>query len=93
MQIMMGVMGIFFYKVAAGLCIYFIASSAWGVAERKMLPKKNINLSDPGPVPSKLNTAIKDRRREREKIAPQPETALQRLKAWWIKILESAEKK
>jgi YidC/Oxa1 family membrane protein insertase len=32
--------GIMFYKVAAGLCIYFIASSLWGLAERKLLPKK-----------------------------------------------------
>jgi hypothetical protein len=29
-----------FYKVAAGLCIYFIVSSAWGFCERKLLPKK-----------------------------------------------------
>ena len=45
MQIMMGVMGIFFYKVAAGLCLYFIASSLWGVVERKMLPKKSVAVS------------------------------------------------
>ena len=32
--------GIMFYKVAAGLCMYFIASSLWGMAERKLLPKK-----------------------------------------------------
>jgi YidC/Oxa1 family membrane protein insertase len=39
MQYMMIFMGLLFYKVAAGLCIYFIASSLWGVAERKILPK------------------------------------------------------
>jgi YidC/Oxa1 family membrane protein insertase len=33
-------MGLLFYKVAAGLCVYFIASSLWGFAERKLLPKK-----------------------------------------------------
>jgi YidC/Oxa1 family membrane protein insertase len=38
-------MGILFYKVPAGLCIYFIASSLWGIAERKLLPK---------PTPAKL---------------------------------------
>lgn len=32
-------MGFLFYKVPAGLCIYFITSSLWGVAERKLLPK------------------------------------------------------
>ena len=32
--------GIMFYKVAAGLCIYFISSSIWGMCERMLLPKK-----------------------------------------------------
>lgn len=39
MKFMMVFMGIMFYKVAAGLCIYFIASSLWGMGERKFLPK------------------------------------------------------
>ena len=40
MKYMMVFFGLMFYKVAAGLCIYFIASSLWGFAERKLLPKK-----------------------------------------------------
>src|SRR5262249_33781772 len=40
MKYMMVFFGIMFYKVASGLCIYFIASSLWGLAERKLLPKK-----------------------------------------------------
>lgn len=32
-------MGYMFYSVAAGMCVYFIASSLWGLAERKLLPK------------------------------------------------------
>jgi YidC/Oxa1 family membrane protein insertase len=39
-------MGVMFYKVPAGLCIYFITSSLWGIAERKLLPKPK-----PGAVP------------------------------------------
>lgn len=39
MNFMMIFMGILFYKVGAGLCIYFVASSLWGIAERKFLPK------------------------------------------------------
>ena len=39
MKYMMLFMGLMFFKVAAGLCLYFIASSIWGIAERKMLPK------------------------------------------------------
>jgi YidC/Oxa1 family membrane protein insertase len=32
-------MGVMFFKVAAGLCLYFIASSLWGIGERKLLPR------------------------------------------------------
>jgi YidC/Oxa1 family membrane protein insertase len=39
MQFMMIFMGLMFFKVASGLCIYFIASSLWSLAERKYLPK------------------------------------------------------
>jgi YidC/Oxa1 family membrane protein insertase len=40
MKYMMVFMGVMFYKVASGLCIYFIASSVWGFMERRMLPKR-----------------------------------------------------
>jgi YidC/Oxa1 family membrane protein insertase len=40
MKYMMIFMGVMFFKVASGLCIYFIASSLWGLGERKFLPKK-----------------------------------------------------
>jgi YidC/Oxa1 family membrane protein insertase len=39
MKFMMIFMGILFYKVASGLCVYFIASTLWGLAERQFLPK------------------------------------------------------
>jgi len=39
MKYMMVFMGLLFFKVASGLCIYFIASSLWGLAERRFLPK------------------------------------------------------
>src|SRR5262249_16965504 len=47
MKYMMIFFGFMFYKVAAGLCIYFIASNLWGYCERKLLPKKKVNV---GPV-------------------------------------------
>jgi len=31
-------MGFLFYKVPSGLCLYFIASSLWGIVERRMIP-------------------------------------------------------
>ena len=39
MKYMMIMFCLFFYKVAAGLCIYFIAGSLWGIAERNFIPK------------------------------------------------------
>ncbi|MGL4514717.1 MAG: YidC/Oxa1 family insertase periplasmic-domain containing protein [Lacipirellulaceae bacterium] len=39
MKYMMVFMGLMFFKVPSGLCIYFIASSLWGIAERQLLPK------------------------------------------------------
>jgi YidC/Oxa1 family membrane protein insertase len=48
MKYMMVFFGILFFKVAAGLCLYFIATSLWSVAERKLLPK-----TEAAPPPSK----------------------------------------
>ena len=39
MTIMTVMMGIFFFKFPAGLCIYFITSSLWGVGERMIVKK------------------------------------------------------
>jgi YidC/Oxa1 family membrane protein insertase len=39
MKYMMIFFGLMFYKIAAGLCIYFIASTLWGLAEKRFLPK------------------------------------------------------
>ncbi len=39
MKIMMFLMPLFFYKFAAGLALYFIISTGWGVAERRLIPK------------------------------------------------------
>ena len=46
---MMIFMGVMFYHVAAGLCVYFIASSLWGIGERKLLDWTHRN--DPINVP------------------------------------------
>jgi YidC/Oxa1 family membrane protein insertase len=45
--------GLMFYKVAAGLCIYFIVSSVWGFCERKLLPKKQPGGSPELPEPKR----------------------------------------
>jgi len=53
MQYMMIFMGLLFYKVASGLCIYFIASTLWSIAERKFLPKLTPAALDQARVPGK----------------------------------------
>jgi YidC/Oxa1 family membrane protein insertase len=40
MKYMMIVMCVMFFKVPSGLCLYFIASSLWSIAERLLLPKR-----------------------------------------------------
>jgi membrane protein insertase Oxa1/YidC/SpoIIIJ len=42
MKIMIIVMAVFFYKVPAGLCLYFICSTGWALAERKLIPKPQV---------------------------------------------------
>ena len=58
MQYMMIFFGLMFYKVAAGLCIYFIASSLWGLAERKLWPVPAMNTGSAiAPAPSSSKPA------------------------------------
>jgi YidC/Oxa1 family membrane protein insertase len=54
MQYMMIFMGVMFFKVPSGLCVYFIASSLWGLAERKLVPK-------PGATPPADESASENR--------------------------------
>jgi YidC/Oxa1 family membrane protein insertase len=46
-QKMMKYMNVFilllFYRSASGLCLYFIASSLWGIGERKLLARNQAN--------------------------------------------------
>jgi len=39
MKFFMIFIGFMFFKVAAGLCLYFIATTLWGLLERRFLPK------------------------------------------------------
>jgi YidC/Oxa1 family membrane protein insertase len=64
MKYMMIFFGFMFYKVAAGLCIYFIASSLWGFAERKLLPKKQVATPEDG-TPEELPSEPRERAEER----------------------------
>jgi YidC/Oxa1 family membrane protein insertase len=43
MNFMMVIMAVMFFKVPAGLCLYFITTSIWGILERKLLPKPQLS--------------------------------------------------
>ena len=95
MKYMMIFFGIMFYKVAAGLCLYFIASSLWGVAERKMLPKR----PTPGTVPAAGSPAGKSpagsprtKPRPGAKKEVKSDGAIQKMKDWWADVLKKAKK-
>jgi len=51
MNIMTLVMGVMFYRVPAGLCVYFISSSLWGIGERKLLELWKKRQPETMPVP------------------------------------------
>jgi YidC/Oxa1 family membrane protein insertase len=87
--------GILFYKMAAGLCIYFIASSLWGLAERRLLPRKK--LATAGAAPAFVSKARPStngpRGKPRGPGKKDEETILDKLWAWWENVLEQARKK
>lgn len=73
MKYMMIFMGFMFYKVAAGLAIYFIVSSLWGFAERKLLPKKKPGETTLAPV-SESRSSLMGRLLERLEAAKREAT-------------------
>jgi YidC/Oxa1 family membrane protein insertase len=66
MKWMMILFAFMFFCVPSGLCIYFIASSLWGIAERKLIPKHAPVTAAPGATTRV--SALEQRRQElREK--------------------------
>ena len=54
MKYMMVLIGYMFYTVPSGLCLYIIASSLWGITEKKLLPKTKPATAGAPTAPSKL---------------------------------------
>ena len=84
MNVMTLVMGLFFFRVPAGLCIYFITSSLWGICERvlvkKTLPTQKhfgslVLEGNSAPVAKDSSNSLAERLRQR--ISP-PETPAER---------------
>jgi YidC/Oxa1 family membrane protein insertase len=88
---MMIFMGLMFYKVASGLCIYFIASSLWGLAERKLLPKAAKTL--PTAPETKAPPKPPPKGKKSGKGSKDGEGTFQKVKDWWSEVLKQAKKK
>lgn len=83
MNVMMIFMGAMFYHVAAGLCVYFIASSLWGMGERKLLDWTHRN--DPPPSAQVDAPPGKTDTKKAETSRPGIASSL------WSKLLETAD--
>lgn len=68
MKFMTIFMGVMFFKVPAGLCIYFITSSLWGICERLLLfPKPAAPAAAAVPQGDSNSHVIKEKRIKRDK--------------------------
>jgi YidC/Oxa1 family membrane protein insertase len=52
MKFMMIMMAVLFYKVAAGLALYFIVGAIWGLIERRLIPKATESKAEDELVPA-----------------------------------------
>jgi YidC/Oxa1 family membrane protein insertase len=102
MKYMMIFFGFMFYKVAAGLCIYFIVSSGWGLVERKLLPKAkpvtpaggtSTGPERDGPGKGKPPRPPSPRGKGRGR-GPEPKNgSFSKIKDMWQEVLKQAQKK
>ena len=86
MNIMTLFMGLFFFRVPAGLCIYFITSSLWGICERVIVKKT---------LPAKKHfdpNVIEGTATPTEKKAPESKTIAERIREQVSKPEEKFER-
>ena len=97
MQYMMIFMGLMFFKIPSGLCLYFIVSTVWGLTERRFIPKAPKvpaeTVIDVTPIESKKSSDTtkspvkKGGKGSDSKTPPKPEG---RFAKWWREVLEKA---
>ncbi len=94
MNVMTGVMGIFFWHQPAGLSLYFIASSLWGITERKLLGTgKPQPVLSGGPGVEVVETSSPSEPARPQKVAqaaPPAETAPKPV-TFWQRLMAAAE--
>jgi YidC/Oxa1 family membrane protein insertase len=91
MKFMMLFVGIWGFKLPAGLVLYFMASALWSVTERKLLPKSKLAAAAPGGA----GPAAPGQPKAPPRPQPKPGNGngvLGRVKDWWETLLKEAEK-
>jgi YidC/Oxa1 family membrane protein insertase len=83
--IMIPMFAFLFYKMPAGLCLYFISTTLWGLAERKWLPKKKVK--------PEATVSVNGKPGSRGKAKGQAVPPPGKLRAWWDNLLKEASKK
>ena len=81
MNYMMIFMGFLFYKMPAGLCVYFIASSLWGMGERKLL-----DIYGKKPEDTPATTKGGDSGVSSKKGSSQPDAKAPQKNGFWAKL-------
>jgi YidC/Oxa1 family membrane protein insertase len=85
MNFMMIFFGAMFYRVPSGLCIYFIASSVWGMVERWLLNKLSKEVP-PGPAVAEKTE------KKGESTAETPSKTVSRIGELWNRLQQAADK-
>jgi YidC/Oxa1 family membrane protein insertase len=96
MKYMMIPFFLFFYKVPAGLCVYWIGSILWSLGERKLLPKRPAP-GVPAATPERKGAVAAPATRKAkgaEKAAKRDGNGtVQRMSDWWQEVLKQARKR
>jgi len=96
MFIMMPIMGLLFFKFPSGLCLYFLVSTAWGLMERRFIPKPKpkpigetveVEVEEPKYYEPKKSLGKKGVKTREEQTPAKPEG---RFAKWWREVLEKA---
>lgn len=92
MNYMMIAMGFMFYRVPAGLCVYFIASSLWGICERKLLDfqSKRRPVTNEATDPKTIEIKAESKKNQANKKGTSNNDKPQK-KGWFARLQEIAE--
>ncbi|WP_417383996.1 membrane protein insertase YidC [Gimesia sp.] len=92
MNYMMIGMGFMFYHVPAGLCVYFIASSLWGICERKLLDyqSKNRPSTVVGTDPNVIEVEAKSKKTQKRNNQTEDDEPPAK-KGWFARLQEIAD--